>query len=329
MAHSVADRGFVASVTATVVIGLTVASGVAYATQPRDRAPDTTARPVVERPVAATPAPAVSPDPPAPSSREQAPEIPQQVLPGRTLVAYYGTAGTPALGVLGERSLRVMTERLRKAARPFGTRERPVQIVYELIVTVADPFPGRGRDFNHDIARADVRRVIAAAHRSDALVVLDLQPGRSDFLDVAKRWRWALRDPRVGLALDPEWRMGPRQVPGRVIGSVGAAEVNRVSGWLAELVREEELPQKVLVLHSFRTSMIRGLDRVRERPQLATVVHVDGFGTPGQKRATYDVVTRGWRGPTGFKLFYDEDVRRMSAAQVARLRPRVDLISFQ
>ena len=63
--------------------------------------------------------------------------------------------------------------------------------------------------------------------------MLDLQPGRADFLEVRKRWQWALEEPYVGLALDPEWRMRPEQVPGRVIGSVGAAEVNRSPRTLA------------------------------------------------------------------------------------------------
>ena len=31
----------------------------------------------------------------------------------------------------------------------------------------------------------------------------------------------------------------------------------------------------------------------------------------------------------GFKLFYDEDVRRLSARRVKQIRPRVDFVSFQ
>jgi hypothetical protein len=31
----------------------------------------------------------------------------------------------------------------------------------------------------------------------------------------------------------------------------------------------------------------------------------------------------------GFKLFYDEDVHRMSAADVRRIRPKVRFVSFQ
>ena len=145
------------------------------------------------------------------------------------LVAYYGTAGSGALGVLGERAPQASDRRLRAQAARFAGLGHPLQTVYELIVTVADGYPGKDGDYSHDISRAAVQSWITAAHRNGALVVLDLQPGRRDFLTVAKHWAWALADPWVGLALDPEWRMHGGAVPARVIGHVDAAEVNRTS----------------------------------------------------------------------------------------------------
>ncbi|WP_205474323.1 hypothetical protein [Nocardioides sp. SYSU D00038] len=283
--------------------------------------------------------PGESPDPSAaPGSAGEGPAGGPATLPGgrrtvfggeRFLVAYYGSARTGALGVLGEDPPDRMHRRLVRAARPFARPGRPVQPVYELIVTVADPHPGPGRDFNHDIARADVRRYIRAAHRHGALLLLDVQPGRAGFLAVAKRWEWALRDPYVGLALDPEWRMGRHGVPGQRIGSVTHTEVNRVSAWLSGLVARHDLPEKLLVLHQFRTSMISGIDRIVRRPGLALVQHVDGFGTPGQKLDTYRAVAHPATFRMGFKLFYDEDVRRMGARAVHAVRPRVRFVSFQ
>ncbi|KQZ67620.1 hypothetical protein [Nocardioides sp. Root151] len=252
-----------------------------------------------------------------------------RVFDGRMLVAYYGTAGTPVLGVLGETSPEQAIRRVRRAARPFDRPGKPAVPVMELIVTVADGHPGPGRDFSHDIDHSAVAEYVRAARRHKVMLVLDLQTGRSDFLKVAKRWEWALKHPWVGLALDPEWRMGRGDVPGRRIGSVNASEVNRTSAWLEGLVRRERLPQKIFMLHQFRREMIRGIDRVRARPHLAMVQHVDGFGTPGQKMSTYLHVARAKQFHMGFKLFYDEDIRRMSAAKVLRIRPRVQFVSFQ
>lgn len=269
----------------------------------------------------------VAQDAPAPARK---PRPRGEIFAGNpTLVAYYGTAGTGALGVLGEGSPDQVIGRLTRTARAFARPGRPVQVVYELIVTIADAGPGPDGDYNHDLARSQVERYVRAARRHDALLLLDLQTGRAPFLEVARRWAWALRDPRVGLALDPEWRMGRGEAPGRVIGSVDAAEVNDVSLWLANLVRRERLPQKLFVLHQFRTSMIERIDRVAVRDRLATVQHVDGFGTPEQKLATYRTVLRPKKFHPGLKLFYDEDVRLMRPADVLRIKPRVRFVSYQ
>jgi hypothetical protein len=277
-------------------------------------------------------APAVPPSP-SPAPPAAAAELPgggrRIFADNRLLVAYYGTAGTGSLGVLGEDSPARIMPRLTRAAAPFARGGRKVQPVFELIVTVAHAGPTKTGSYSSGIDRALVRRYIDAAHRNGALVVLDLQPGRADFLDVAKTWEWALRDPWVGLALDPEWRMGPHGVPGRRIGSVSAAEVNRVSGWLDGLTEANGLPEKVFMLHQFRTDMVRHIERIRGRHHLALVQHVDGFGTRGQKLTTYRHVIRPRQFSLGFKLFYDEDIHRMRPAQVLAIRPRVSFVSFQ
>jgi hypothetical protein len=221
-----------------------------------------------------------------------------------------------------------MHRRLLDAAEAFARPSQPVQPVYELIVTVADRSPGKDRDYSHDIDREAVRHYVEAARRNGALLLLDLQPGRSDFLDVAQRWQWALEQPHVGLALDPEWRMH-RAVPGTTIGHVSAFEVNRTARWLSQLTKQRGLPEKLFVLHQFRTSMIEDIGAIGARAHLAMVQHVDGFGTPGQKLATYDAVARPRQFAMGFKLFYDEDRPRMGSAEVHRLRPDVRFVSFQ
>ena len=247
----------------------------------------------------------------------------------RMLIAYYGTAGTGALGVLGETSPAQARARLARAAAPFRRPGQPVKLVYELIVSIADAHPGPDGDFSHDLAREQVAAYVEAARRDHALLLLDIQPGRTDFLTVAKRWGWALKEPHVGLALDPEWRMQGREVPGQTIGVVGGPEVNRTSAWLAKLVALKGLPEKLFMLHQFRTSMIIQPERIADRPGLAMVQHVDGFGTRGQKLATYAAVARPRQFAMGFKLFYDEDVNRMGARDVLKIRPRVRFVSFQ
>jgi hypothetical protein len=222
----------------------------------------------------------------------------RKIFPGRVLVAYYGTANTGSLGVLGEDSPDDITERLRRAARPFAGPHRKVQIVYELIASVAQASAGPDGDYSNYIAHADVRRYVRAAKRNDALLVLDLQPGRSDFLPQARHFRWALRKPWVGLALDPEWHMGPHGVPGQAIGHVSAGAVNEVSRFVARIVAKHQLPQKLFMVHQFRADMVRHIGRIKHREGLAMVQHVDGFGSRRQKLATYHAVAKPDAHPT-------------------------------
>ena len=69
---------------------------------------------------------------------------------------------------------------------------------------------------------------VQAAAAAGQYVVLDLQPGRTDFLTQARRYESLLTEPNVGLALDPEWRLAPDQVPLRQIGGVDASEVEHL-----------------------------------------------------------------------------------------------------
>src|SRR5262249_55290548 len=125
-------------------------------------------------------------------------------------------------------------------------------------------------------------------------VVLDLQPGRDSLLEQAKRYQSLLRMPNVGLALDPEWKLQPGQVPLQQIGHVDIGEVNSVIGWLAGLTARYRLPQKLLVLHQFRASMIVGESRLDTgHDNLAIVLHMDGQGTPADKAQTWNTVTGG------------------------------------
>jgi hypothetical protein len=267
-----------------------------------------------------------------------APIAPKPQLPGggyrifghhRFLVAYYGTPQAASMGVLGQSPPDTMARRVVRAGRPFLEKGDQLQPVYELIVTVADASPGSDGDYSHDIPASLVQDYIDLAHRHHALLLLDLQTGRSSFPTVAKRWAWALKDPSVGLALDPEWRMGPHQVPAHVIGSVRAAEVNRTSAWLSRMVARHQLPEKLFVLHQFRLSMLPDIGRIVHRPGLAMVQHADGFGTRGQKLATYHAIARPKQFTQGFKLFYKVDINRFTAPLVRDIRPAVRFVSFQ
>ena len=257
----------------------------------------------------------------------------QTLFPGRRMVALYGHPGTPALGVLGEQPVEQAIERARQVAAQYqASSDRPVVPTFEIIATIASSKPGPDGNYSAEADIATLQPWVDAARAAGVYVVLDLQPGTTDFLTQARIYEPLLTQPNVGLALDPEWRLRPGQRHLRQVGSVGVDEVNQVSDWLATLTREHALPQKLLVLHQFRTSMIAGREGlVTTHDELAVLVHADGNGTPAQKLATWDAVRAGapegvwW----GWKNFYDEDSPTLTPEQTYALQPVPDLVSYQ
>ena len=284
-----------------------------------------------EKPEPPTAAPAPSQSAPPPAAPAKPAELPlggTRIFPDYRVVAYYGTAGTGTLGVLGEGSPDQMLPKLRHAAKSFAG-DRKIQVAYELIATVAQAKPGKDGDYSQMIDEAKIQKYVDQAARNKVLVILDLQPGRGSFLPQAKRLEKFLVQPHVGLALDPEWRMGKDKVPGKTIGQVSPAEVNSVSEYVAGLVAQHRLPEKLFVLHQFRTSLLPDVQKITKRDGLALVQHVDGFGTRSEKNATWNRLKRPEQFHLGYKLFFDEDVKRYGAADVLKFKPVPELISFQ
>ena len=266
------------------------------------------------------------------------PQLPaggQTLFPGRMLVALYGTPGPAALGVLGEQDLSASIDRARQHAAQFDHLvDVPVVPTFEIIATIASSSAGPDGNYSSETDPETLRPWVEAARDAGVYVVLDLQPGRADFLTQAKEYQSLLELPNVGLALDPEWRLGPGEQPLQQIGSVGVDEVNGVAGWLAALTREQHLPQKLFVVHQFQLRMISGRDRLdTSHPELAVLVHADGQGGQGQKQGTWQALHQDLPpGPLswGWKNFYDEDHPMLTPEQtIDQVHPRPDLISYQ
>ena len=255
-------------------------------------------------------------------------------LGNRTYTAMYGHPGAPQLGVLGEQGVRASVKRVERLARKYRRVSSSTFVpMFEIIATVASSSAGKDKDYSSETSIKKLLPLVDAAEKAGIYVVLDLQPGRTDFLTQAKRYRSLLERPHVGLALDPEWRLKNKQKHLVQIGSVTAAEINRTSAWLADLTREKALPQKMFVLHQFSLAMIKNRSTLdTSRPELATVIHVDGSGPQGAKQDTWRVLRRnapagvGW----GWKNFVDEDSPMLNARETWReVKPHPDLVTYQ
>ena len=260
------------------------------------------------------------------------PELPRggtRIFPDFRVVGFYGAPQDEALGELGIGKPADMARRLLRQARPYARKTRPVLPVMELIATVAAAAPGDDGKYRIRQPAAVIDRYLRAARQAKALLLLDIQPGHADFLEEARRLERWLKEPDVGLALDPEWYT-PGQQPGSVIGSVEARTVNAVSAWLSRIVQRERLPEKLFVVHQFTSDMIENKARVKRRPGLAVTMNVDGFGDRPNKRSKYKLFTsEAVRFHDGFKLFYREDVNLMKPRDVLRLQPPPDLVVYE
>jgi hypothetical protein len=257
----------------------------------------------------------------------------QLLFPGRMLVALYGHPGTGSLGVMGEQPIDAAVQRAREQAAAYDPFvDVPVVPAFEIIATVASTEAGPDGDYSNEADIEKLRPWVEAAGAAGVYVVLDLQPGRTDFVQQAELYRPLLEMPHVGLALDPEWRLGPNEVHLTQIGSVGVEEVNRVVTWLADLTRENSLPQKLLVLHQFRLDMLPGREFLdTSRDELAIMIHADGQGGQGAKQSTWSTLREGappvyW----GWKNFIDEDLPMLTPQQtIEQVVPRPELVSYQ
>jgi hypothetical protein len=228
----------------------------------------------------------------------------------RRYVAFYGHPETTALGALGEQGPEETLTRMAGYLEAYSGDGSRVIPVFEMIASVASAGPTDDGDYSYEWPIETFDEWVRVAEENGVYVILDLQSGRDHFLSQAKQYEEMLKKPFVGLALDPEWRLGPDQVHLRQVGTVEAAELNEVINWVADLVRDNGLPQKMMLVHQFRTAMIQNRQDLVQRPEIQLIVQMDGDGTEPQKDATLAAITKDtldahW--DWGWKNFFDED----------------------
>ena len=256
------------------------------------------------------------------------------VFPGRRMIALYGHPYGPDLGLLGEQPPQEAAARAKQYADMYQPLDpQPVIPAFEVIASVASEFPGDDGNYSNETPVEDIAPYVDAIVDAGGYAVIDLQPGQGNFLQQAKLYEELLKRPNVGLALDAEWKLNPGEAPLSRIGSATAAEINEVADWLAQLVRDNHLPQKAMVLHQFQVGMFPDRENiVTGQPELAWVLHADGHGVPGQKFETWDVLRQGLD-PNFFmawKNFIDEDTPTFTPEQTyADVAPRPWFVSYQ
>ena len=130
------------------------------------------------------------------------------LLDNTRFVAFYGNPTTPFLGVLGEQGPEATLDRLLPIVEEYGSDGVTAVPTFEIIVTVADAVAGDDGDYSAEMDPALVQPWVDLATANDGYVVLDLQPGRTDFLTQANAVRRTAQTAQRRVGARP--RMAPR-----------------------------------------------------------------------------------------------------------------------
>ncbi|MEL4505763.1 hypothetical protein AAEX63_13615 [Luteococcus sp. H138] len=271
---------------------------------------------------------------PTPTPAAELPRGGRTIFPTYRLFGYSGAPGAPGQGRLGIGALDDRMVEMEKRAQPYA-KGRKIMPIMELIATTVHGSPGKDGMYRTRIDDAVIKEWLTTARKHKAMLLLNIQPGRSTFPAEIKTYEKWLAEPDVGLALDPEWRMGPNEVPMRTFGHVKAAELNESAQWVSNLVAKHNLPEKVMLYHQLNEGVVGNEAALKPAKGVVMIKSVDGIGSPAAKTDTWQRVVA--KKPKfvhgGFKLFYQEDVqtggRLMTPAEVMALKPTPEYVLFE
>ncbi len=260
------------------------------------------------------------------------------LLPFNRIVAYYGNLYSTKMGALGQWPEAEMLQRLDVEVKKWEAADPATPVIPALhyIAVVAQGSAGADGKYRARMPSTEIDKVLAMALKINAIVFLDIQLGFSSVQTEVPLLEKYLKLPNVHLGLDPEFAMSPSGIrPGKVVGTMDAADVNFAANYLANLVKENDLPPKILVVHRYTQKMVTNYQLIKPLPEVQVIMDMDGWGGKTKKIGTY----KNFIYPepvqfTGFKLFYKNDVLDpgttiFEPAELLKLSPQPIYIQFQ
>jgi tetrahydromethanopterin S-methyltransferase subunit G len=235
------------------------------------------------------------------------------ILPCNRIVVYYGNPSSTRMGALGQYPRDEMLARLRRQADQWAQADPGTPVIpgLHLIAVVAQGDPGPSGRYRTQIRDAVVDSIHQMAKSINGILFIDVQVGTDDIRNIMPRFDEFLKRPDVHFAVDPEFYMRGGVVPGRRIGTMYAADINWVMDHLTQIVQQNNLPPKVLIIHRFTRGMVPDVENVRLRPEVQLVMHMDGWGAPWLKYDSYrDYIVAHPAQFTGWKNFYHNDTKK-------------------
>lgn len=263
--------------------------------------------------------------------------LPGAILPFKTVIAYYGNLYSKQMGILGELPRKQMLEKLQGEMAKWKKADSTLELQPALhyIAVTAQLSPGKAGKYRLRMPFHQIDSVLSMAKEINAIVFLDIQVGKSTIQQELPEFEKYLKMPNVHIGIDPEFSMKSGHNPGQAVGVYDAADINFCTNYMAKIVKENNLPPKILVVHRFTQNGVTNYKNIKTTPEVQIVMHMDGWGAPARKIGTYKAYIH--REPvqfTGFKLFYKNDVirskaRLMTPEELLALKPRPVYIQYQ
>ena len=259
------------------------------------------------------------------------------LLPFNRIVAFYGNFYSKGMGILGQYPPDEMLAKLAADVKDWELADptTPVIPAIHYIVTTAQGRAGVNGTYILRMPPDQIQKALDIAKQANAIVFLDVQLGQSNLQTELPLLEPYLKLPQVHLGLDPEFAMKRGETPGDVVGTLDATDINWAAQYLAKIVRDNNLPPKILIIHRFTQDMLTNSKAITPLPEVQVVINMDGWGSPARKTSTYKQVV--YPEPvqfTGFKLFYRNDLRPPSArlmtpSEILKLSPEPIYIQYQ
>ncbi|MFA6586082.1 MAG: hypothetical protein WCS86_02885 [Candidatus Paceibacterota bacterium] len=259
------------------------------------------------------------------------------ILPFNRIIAYYGNLYSKGMGVLGQYEEKEMLERLDAEVKKWNIADPSTPVIPALhyIAVVAQGSAGQDGKYRARMPDSEIDKVLAIAAKINAIVFLDIQVGLSNLQTEVPLLEKYLKMPQVHLGVDPEFSMKNGIRPGKVVGTYDATDINFTANYLSKIVKENNLPPKILIVHRYTQNMLTNYKEIKPLPEVQIVMHMDGWGGAAKKINTYRQFV--YKEPvqfTGFKLFYKNDILTpgttlMTPNDLLKLSPQPVYIQYQ
>lgn len=248
------------------------------------------------------------------------------------VVVFYGTPRASGLGILGTFEPEEAARRLATQTRVFdrANGDRGAIGAMEVIYGMVTAEPGPRNDHVAYLKDSEIQPYLDLAEEYDHQVILDLQIGRNDPSDEIRKIERFLKNPRVHVAIDPEYAVGPHGVPIVNSGRITGDEINEVQREVRRIVRKHNLPPKMVIVHQFMDHTIIDGEDVRRYGGINLILNMDAFGdVPAKIRMYEHFASKSWAHRNSYNVFLKQDSHISSEEELLKLDPMPDMFMYQ